>query len=420
MILRDYQNEMVQKGLNILQQFKIVYLAMQTRTGKTLTALTIANNYGAKNVLFVTKKKAIDSINKDYNSMPFDFTITVINYESVHKVINNFDLIIADEAHSLGQFPKPNNRCKTLKNYVGFKPVIFLSATPSPESYSQLFHQFWISHNSPFAHYANFYKWAYEFVNIKKKYVYNRELNDYSDCDKSKLNPKIKHLFLTYTQKEAGFDVEVNEKILKVPMPQEVKEIIKKLNRDGVYLSNGLEIVADTKLKVMQKTHQLSSGTVIDENDYHIINNFKVVYLKNVFKDRSIAIFYKFKSEFEMLKEVFTNWTDNAFEFQEGRKVFLGQFQSAREGIRLDKAEAIIFFNIDFSFLSYEQARNRIASFERKSDATLYWLFSDVGIEKRIYNVVKNKQDFTLSHYDRKQIRAELEQKSEQQRLVFD
>ena len=39
---------------------------MQTRTGKTLTALTAAENYGAKNVLFVTKKKAIDSIVSDY------------------------------------------------------------------------------------------------------------------------------------------------------------------------------------------------------------------------------------------------------------------------------------------------------------------------------------------------------------------
>jgi len=108
-----------------------------------------------------------------------------------------------------------------------------------------------------------------------------------------------------------------------------------------------------------------------------------------------------------MLKEAFPKYTDVAQFFQEGQNnVFLGQFVSAREGIRLDSADAIIFFNIDFSYLSYEQARNRIASFERKDKAILYWIFSDKGIERKIYNRVKNKEDYTLAHYrnDRKQI----------------
>ena len=43
MKLRPYQLEISEKAVNILNKNKIVYLSMQVRTGKTLTALNIAN-----------------------------------------------------------------------------------------------------------------------------------------------------------------------------------------------------------------------------------------------------------------------------------------------------------------------------------------------------------------------------------------
>ena len=54
--LRSYQRKLAEQGLAILSRYKIVYLAMEVRCGKTLTALSIADKYGAKNVLFLTKK----------------------------------------------------------------------------------------------------------------------------------------------------------------------------------------------------------------------------------------------------------------------------------------------------------------------------------------------------------------------------
>lgn len=407
MELREYQSRIAMESVGLLTKHKIAYLAMQTRTGKTITSLHAADLYGAKSVLFVTKKKAIDSIKKDYDTLMPSYAIDVINYESLHKVTGKYDLVIADEAHSIGQFPKPNNRCKALKVIAKGLPILFLSATPSPESYSQLYHQLWVSDYSPLGVYRNFYGFAKDFVTVQTKYLYNREIKDYNNCDKQKLWGYIKHLFITYTQQEAGFSVTVNEKILTVPMPAYLIDMIKTLNKHNVYTDERVSIIADTAVKVMQKTHQLSSGTVIDENGYKVISTFKADYLSTYFANKKLAVFYKFKSEYEMLKSAFPNSTDNAFEFQQSNNLtFLGQFQSAREGIRLDTADAIVFFNIDFSFLSYEQARNRIASFERKDAAILYWLFSDRGIERRIYEAVKNKEDYTLSHYryDRKQI----------------
>jgi len=244
----------------------------------------------------------------------------------------------------------------------------------------------------------------------------SKAINDYSNANNKLIWQKIKHLFITQTQVESGFNITVTEKILTVPMPENIKQIINNIMKENIHNIGNDVILADTAVKVMQKVHQLSSGTVIAENEqYLIIDTFKADFVKKYFAGQKIAIFYKFKSEFEMLKACFDNWTSDAFEFQnDPLKVFLGQFISSREGIRLDAAKSIVFFNIDFSYLSYEQARNRIASFERETPAKLYWLFSDKGIEKRIYKAVKNKMDYTLKIYnnERNDIRAGVEQAS--------
>ncbi len=55
---RDYQLDIIERGTSILQENGFLYLAMEVRTGKTLTSLGICERAGADNVLFLTKKKA--------------------------------------------------------------------------------------------------------------------------------------------------------------------------------------------------------------------------------------------------------------------------------------------------------------------------------------------------------------------------
>lgn len=402
MELRDYQIEIADRGSDILSEYRILYLSMQTRTGKTLTALQICKNLLFKHVLFVTKKKAIPSIEKDFEDIGKPFNILITNYESLHKVEQAFDCVIIDEAHSIGAFPKPSLRTKQLKMICRGLPIIYLSGTPTPEGYSQIFHQFWISSFSPFFNYVNFYKWAHQFVDVKKKYLYNREINDYSCANEEQVKSKIKHLFITYSQEEAGFEKTIEEEVLYCVMDSKISVLREVLKRDLVYESkDGWQLVADTAVRLQQLDHQISSGTVIDyEDNKHILDTSKADFIKNYFNGKKIVIFYKFRAEFDLLKQVFDNWTDIPEVFQvKHDSTFLGQFQSAREGIRLDTADALIFYNIDFSALSYFQSKDRIVSFERKKDAKLYWIFSVGGIEKNIYKAVTSKKDYTLNYY---------------------
>ena len=403
-MLRDYQIEISDKATILLREYGIAYLSMQVRTGKTLTALRVADNYGASSVLFLTKKKAKQSIFDDYNKLHgwgfAPFHLDVQNYEQAHNLTPVYDLIILDEAHCLGQFPVPAKRIKEIKKLCHEKPTIYLSGTPTPESYSQIFHQLFVSSYSPFSH-PSFYKWANEYVIVKKKYYFNRAINDYSTAKKELINEKIKHLFISYTQEEAGFEMPVNEHTLTVRMNDTTYNLANKLKKTRVYISaKGNEILADTEVKLMNKLHQIYSGSVLDEKgEYIAFDDSKAIFIKKHFEGKKIAIFYKYRGEAELIKKHFIITTSPEDFNSSDNFTFISQVQSGREGINLSTADCLVMFNIDYSAVSYWQSRSRLQTKDRIKDADVYWIFSEGGIEGKIYASVMNKKDYTLSHF---------------------
>lgn len=402
MNLRDYQSEIAQRANQILSNKNIVYLAMEVRTGKTATSLEIARLYGSKRVLFLTKKKAIKSIENDYRDFGFSehFDITVINDESMHKLENNnYDLIIHDEHHRFGAFPKPGIHTKMYKQMFAFKPMIFLSGTPSPESYSQIYHQFWVSAYSPFKHYVNFYRWADDYVNKYQRNINGILINEYDKGIEQKIMSAVSEYMITFQQKQAGFSTEIEEEILHIAMSDTIKNIIKKLERDLVVEGKDEVILADTPVKLMQKIHQLCSGTVkFESGNSMVIDTTKAEFIKSQFATLKIGVFYKFKEELNALKQVFGDeLTTELHKFDdEDYKVIALQIVSGREGISLKNADYVVFYNIDFSATSYWQARDRMTTMSRKFNK-VYWIFSEGGIEDKIYETVKSKKKFTVN-----------------------
>lgn len=399
---RKYQKTIIAQGTKVLQQFSILYLSMEVRTGKTLTALGICENMEVKKVLFITKKKAIGSIEYDYELLMPLYQLHVINFESLHKLKHNdFDLYIVDEAHSLGAFPKPSNRTKIIKQLVGGKFLIMLSGTPTPESWSQIFHQFWISKNSPFKE-TSFYKWVHEYVTVKKIYVaHGNQVNDYSHANIAKIQKVIDPYMISYTQEQAGFTSEVEEEIIKVKMLPTTYALVKVLERNLVFQGkNGGVILADTPVKLMTKVHQIYSGTVkLEDGTARILDTTKADFIKRFFLGKKIAIFYKFKEELKLLQQVFGEELCTTLEeFNASNKNIALQIVSGREGISLKAAKFLVMYNIDFSATSYWQGRDRLTTKERLKNK-VYWIFSKGGLEERIYKTVMGKKTFTTKHY---------------------
>ena len=407
MELRDYQDRLAKEATIILKEKGFVYLNFEVRVGKTITALETAYNFGAERVLFITKIKAFSSIKSDYDNIGYLYNLTIINKESLHTIEeNDFDVVIIDEAHGLAAFPKASKYQKDIRKRFSKKPIIFLSGTPTPESFSQWYHQLQVTDKSPFKQYTNFYKWANDYVNVTEQNLGYAKVKVYKDGIESKILPQIQPYIITFTQAEAGFTSEVNEHILECPMEDITYDIIKRLKRDKIVQGKSGLILGDTGVKLMQKVHQLSSGTCkFEDGTSMVIDYSKAKFIKWKFENEKIAIFYKFKEELNALRQVYgaENLTEDLDEFNTTNKVIALQIVSGREGISLKNAKYLVYYNIDFSATSYWQSRDRLTTMDRNTN-DVYWIFSKGGIEKNIYKSVMNKKNYTLSNFKRENI----------------
>lgn len=404
--LRQYQKDIVERACEIIRVNKFVYLAMEVRTGKTLTSLSICDNLeNVNNVLFITKKKAIKSITDDSEKIGGNYNLHVINYESVHKLPDvKWDVIVLDEAHGMGAFPKPSGRASAIKSLIAKNGsrVILLSGTPTPESYSQMYHQVYGIPTNPFRQYTNFYKFAKDYVDVKQRKINGLMINDYSAGYQTIIDAMIPYT-IRFSQNDAGFLVKTTEKIVTVPVDPKVNGMIKILKKDLVVQGKEEVILGDTPVKLMSKLHQMYSGTVkFESGNSMVLATTKAEYILHNFCDRRVGIFYKFKEELEAIKSVLGDnvaTTLEDFDNDKCQHIAL-QIVSGREGISLRRADCLVFYNIDFSATSYWQARDRMTTKDREENH-IYWLFSEGGIEHLVYKAVSKKKDYTVSHFKR-------------------
>ena len=402
--LRLYQQQAAYDLVAILKHERIAYLRGEVRTGKTFTALETARRLGVRSCLIVTKKKAIASIEADRDALGLDGAVEVTNYEQVSKRIGrHYDLLIVDEAHSIGAYPKPSKRWYDLQG-IHFKYLLLMSGTPSPESYSQLYHQFALA-PTPWSKYRNFYDWAKSgYVNIGTKYVgTGQQVNDYSKADETKILADIKHLTVTITQQQAGFTTRIEEQMHQVQMKPRTYRLARRIMKDGVIgRPDCRSVLADTGAKAMSKLRQIYSGTVITESHGAVIfDRSKAHYIRDHFAGRKIAILYCFNAEGDMLRKVFADTcTDSPETFNaDPSATYIGQVQASREGVNLSTADDLIFIGIDYSALSYLQGRDRASYLGRDRANRVHFIFAARGIEPKVYAQVRDKQNYTTAHY---------------------
>lgn len=404
MKLRPYQEEKSNEILEKLKKLGCVYLRGEVRSGKTITSLEVAKKIGAIKVLFLTKKGAIPSILNDYKKMGYTYALVVINYESAHKLADfDFNLVIYDESHVLGGFPKPSNKTKFLKSKLYNVDCIWQTGTPAAESYSQFFHQFFVNKNSPFIDYVNFYKWSKDFVNVTRKKIGTHEINDYSDADVNKIEAIIDSYSVKMSQKETGIKQSVKEIIIELPMPSNLKKISDKLKKDRAIKGKSGYIMGEMPAKLMSKIHQIQSGTVIIDDFEGVrkqitLSKQKALYIKDNFKDSKICIMYYYKQELEVLKDVFRyDITTDISEFNLTKKNIAIQ-QSSTEGMNVSKADCIVFYNFGFSGKNYIQSRDRL-TVRGRIDNKVYFIIEKGGINEKILKRIINKKNYTLKQF---------------------
>ena len=392
----DHQIEIADKAFKVLKENALVYLAMEERTGKTLTSILVAEQSKAKKVLIITKKKALEGWDETFRKFDVTKTYTSINYESLHKLSSkSFDLIIIDEAHSnLSAYPRVGTIWKKVYELTKGKPIIFLSATPSAQTYAQLYHQMKLSSWSPWIKYKTFYDWHRHYGIPKSIFAAGRQIMQYDEVKVDLVEADVQHLFISYTRQELGFKHEPRDVIHYIDLSDNTKKIYNELNKDGVIKS--LDYVADTPMKLLQGLYQLEGGTLkIDDNNSITLSESveKCEYIKNKFGDtRDLVIFYHFKQEEHKLKRAFTN-------------ARILQATSFAEGVDLSMYKTLVVYSMDFSTARYSQRRARQANMKREEAIDVHYLLVKKAISEQVYETVAvNKTNFIDRYFNRDSI----------------
>lgn len=391
----QHQVDISSQALDILRKYMIVYLAMQERTGKTLTSILICEQTKCNNILVITKKKALVGWEETLSKYTHNKTYECINYESLHKCTFTPDLVIIDEAHSnLGAYPKVGKTWKEVFKFTKGKPIIYLSATPSAQTYAQLYHQFKLSSWSPWIKYPSFYNWHKDYGIENIIYLGGRQIKQYNEVKSEKVMKEVEHLFISYTRTELGFEHEPNDILHYIDLSSEIREYYNSLLKDRVATVTGTEVIADTVMALRTKLHQIEGATLKqDDKNIFLSKIDKIDYILKTWGDSdNLVIFYQYQNELSLLKQTFKSAT-------------ILQGTSFAEGVDLSMYETCVVYSMDFSTAKYTQRRARQCNMKRDTPIDFHFLLVKGAISEQVYQTVAvNRTNFVDSYFNKQEI----------------
>jgi len=222
-----------------------------------------------------------------------------------------------------------------------------------------------------------------------------------------KIKPLISPYLLTYTQEEAGFQSKITETVINYDICDKTASIIEKLLNTNLVVGTTEQIIADTPVKLMTKIHQLEGGTIIFESgNSKVLDDSKARFIKQYFTGHKLAIFYYFKEEWQLLKQVFgDNLTNDLNEFNTSTKHIALQQVSGSEGISLKAADKLIYYSFGYSGKNYIQGRDSLTKIDRERNE-VFFIFAKVSLSCRIYKAITNKKAYNKRTFIRDYERA--------------
>lgn len=318
-----------------------------------------------------------------------DNTILIINYERAWRrpVLNKLKdyTLILDESSMI-----KNDRSNQSQFILSLKPnhVILLSGTPIAGKYEEIWSQ------------MRLLGWGIKKTTFLKQFTdgkFNKkfmryEIKGYKNIDR--LKSKLKNYGAIFLKTEEVFDLpQVTDQVISVENTKEYRGF----KKSEIIEIDGNLLVGDLVTKKLLYLRQLAG----------VYNTNKVSALKDILnstQDRLI-IFYNFKIEFELLKQV----SDRPLSIINGdtkdlsnydtynNSMTLVQYQAGAMGVNLQKANKIIYFTPTVRSDLFEQSKKRIHRIGQDRPCFYYHLITKGTIERDIQQSLEQKKDFTDS-----------------------
>ena len=407
----DSQIQGAKEGYEILKKHSIVYFAWEERTGKSLTALLIAEEANVIKVLIITKKgKPSDGWLQLLDEFPHNKIYKVTTYHQLHKLEDtDWDLIIIDEAHNyISSIPYKSKIWKQCRILTKDKPIIYLSATPNAQTFGQLYHQLALSNWSPFWAYSTYKKWHLKYGEPYKVYLYKKQVDMFDKVKDARVEAETKHLFVTMSRKELGFEHEPEDVLHYIQLTDSTRALYNYVLKHKVYeVRENVYIEYDTKTKLRFGLHMLEGGTL--KRSYPVLNSKgnpmmtsepvilgnteKIDYIKEKWGDTDrVAIMYHYQAERIKLEDHF-------------KRAEILQAATNAEGVDLMHIEHLIIYSQDWSTAKHTQRRARQANKMRQTAINVHFLLVKDGVSEEVYDTVfKNKCNYVDSYFMRNKL----------------
>jgi len=375
------------KALGVLRQRGVCLIAGLPRTGKTRTAIRVAELSKAEMILVVTKKAAIDGWYSELEEVETVKNYTVVNYEQVKNLPPvSFDLVVVDESHTIGRAGKPTQRLKDLRAKTRGKPVLLLTGTPAAETNLSYYYQFSLSDYTPLK-YKSFYDFfrAWGIPNLVRL---NGRLQETYKKAKPEIVDFLRPYIVTLTQEQAGIKHQATDELHIVPLKPYTKQLIETVKEHKVTTIAGSLVAFESDISERLAVHQIEYGALKIGDDYVPLPNNEVVdYLLKTFGDSpDLGLMTHFKSTRIKLQQYF-------------KHAQLFSSNAHAEGVNLSHLKHFVIVNSDYSGAKFIQRRERITNIMRATKAVVHHIVTDGGISKAVYDTLKSKRDFTLKLY---------------------
>ena len=382
---KPHQIETAAKVAETLRNKGVCLLQGEMRTGKTRAAIKTAELLKIPSMLVVTTKNAIEGWQREVDAVGTQVEVTLINYDSVHKVPKrDWPLVVVDESHKIGRPGKPTNRFTRLKKHINKSAVLLMTGTPMAESPLALYYQFALSAYHPFPRCPTFYDFFRLWGLPSPIRINGRQIETYKRAQPALLS-HIKPWVVTLTQEMAGITAQATDQVHVVPLDADTKLMLQHLKAFGQV--EDPQAYFDTDMGARLALHQLEAGAFLVDGDIVMTPNTELVdYIKATFPQDGLGLMAHYRSTRAKL----------ALELPHAH-IFSSTAHA--EGVDLSHLKTFVVVNTGFSGAQHVQRRDRIVNMNTSSRRVVHHLVTDGGISADVYDAVSKKRDFTLAAY---------------------
>lgn len=348
---------------------------------------------------------------KIYNNLLNDdsWTFAIISYETFKTDIEilkkfakqkAFDFCVLDEAHKI---KNPTSQIGTVIHYIPFKYKYALTATPMPNNLLEIYNYAkWFGYMKD----INYYQFKNRF-GVMGGYN-NKEVIGYKNI--TVITELLKLIMLRRLKKDKLKELpSITFKTIPVVMgsaqqklydgvKNEIAEVLSSTSIDDVTALSKLirlQQVTDHP-KLIESNAPSAKLEALDELVENLVEN-----------NEKVIIFSKFKTMTKLFEERYKKYNpavihgevapkerqQQVYKFQQDNtcKLFIGCSPACREGLTLTASTNVIFYDLEWTPASVEQAYSRAYRIGQKNAVTVYFLICKNTIDEHVLEVINVK-----------------------------